>query len=245
MTVSPSPSPNSNSSVKPVRAENTVLQEFDDIFEALLACLGAIRILENNWVSNTVAEASGFLMKITDPNFLVCIHTTIDSSGYIQGSVCKIPVATLDIIQAYTMISNVMPALTSVRSCDDEYDTVYAKMGDDGKRCNVPTDSPYQYFNKAIFIPFLDALIMKMNKWFSDMSVHAIQGLQLVAFVDTQQPLGPQTEDSIVQCHRDDLPSPNTFHQGIHLWQQLWTGESDKPNTPFETLQDLNICSMV
>ena len=162
-----------------------------------------------------------FLWKITDPNVLVCIHTTIHSSGYTQGSVCKIPVATLAIIQAYTMISNVMSALTSVRSHDDEYDTVYAKMGDDGKRCNVPTDSPYQYFKRAIFIPFLDALIMKMNMWFSDISVQAIQGLQLVPSVATQQSMGPQTEDSIVQYHRDDLPSPNTFLQEVHLWQQL------------------------
>ena len=55
----------------------------------------------------------------------------------------------------------------------------------------------------------------------------------------------PQTEDSIVQYYRDVLPLPNTFHQEVRSWQHLWAGDSDKPKTLTDTLQDARVCSMM
>ena len=78
---------------------------------------------------------------------------------------------------------------------------------------NVQAATTKEYFKKAISI--LDFIIQQQfNVRFGHLMQHAIQALYLI-------PSNCAAADVVLDYCREDLPSPDTFHQEIKIWQAV------------------------
>ena len=150
------------------------------MFEELLVCLDAIGTLEDNWDAKTVAGASGFVKKITDPNFIVCIQT-IHLTGYTKG--LRVNLQGRHLIVSGVILWWIMYILLYPGSVENRHS---GAMFLQTLHINISKgQSSYHSWTHCLW------------KWTChehDMSMHSIQGLQLVPSVTTQKPVGHKQE---------------------------------------------------
>ena len=108
-------------------------------------------------------------------------------------------------------------------------------------RSNVPADTPEEYMQRSVLIPFLDHLIMDMNSRFEK---HVEKASKIEGLLPTK--LSPETTfDSIreaVELYSSDLPDPEVVDEEFSRWKSKWTAVlvSERP----ASLQDcLKACS--
>ena len=90
-------------------------------------------------------------------------------------------------------------------------------------RENVPSNTPEEYFRRAITIPFFDDMISHLNNRFSDVQRKAIMALSIVPSVFmTDQEADSSLEEELIEHYHDDLPSPSTLQQELHMWKYKW-----------------------
>jgi len=115
-----------------------------------------------------------YLQKL-DSTFIVSFQTELHNFfGYVKGLSSKLQGSSLDIVEGYKMIDSVKAVIESTREDETEFDALYEKanaMADIGnismprryarqtQRNNIPASSDKEYFKRAIFLPFLDAMI--------------------------------------------------------------------------------------
>ena len=90
-------------------------------------------------------------------------------------------------------------------------------------RENMPSHTPEEYFPRAITIPFFDDMISHLNNRFSDVQRKAIMALSIVLSVFmTDQEADSSLEEELIEHNHDDLPSPSTLQQELHMWKCKW-----------------------
>ena len=90
-------------------------------------------------------------------------------------------------------------------------------------RENVPSNTPDEYFRRAITIPILDDMISHLSNRFSDVQRKAIMALSIVPSVFmTNQEADPSLEEELIELYHEDPPSPSTLQQGLHMWKCKW-----------------------
>ncbi|WAR18852.1 hypothetical protein MAR_000690 [Mya arenaria] len=156
----------------------------------------------------------------------MCFTTVHHYFGYFSGLSKKLQGSSIDIIQAYDLVENVKELVDQARNDESIYDKVFdraTQMGNSAnlpslqpprqcscqtQRSNVPSTCPKAYFKRALYLPFVDAMVTQI----------------LGPFASSQEPpsLTEESVDTILSYYRPDLPSPTTFHQELALWQQLW-----------------------
>ena len=82
------------------------------MYEPMLECLEAIGGLETGLDTKAVTDAHGLLMKITESNFIMCFQTVLHMFGYVTGLCSKLQGSSLDIVEAYDMVTNVREAVS-------------------------------------------------------------------------------------------------------------------------------------
>ena len=107
-------------------------------------------------------------MKITESNFIMCFQTVLHMIGYVPGLCSKLQDCSLDIVEAYDMVTNVREAVSGARGEDStvvyekasemarkaglEHLEMPRRCGRQTQRNNVPADSTCQYFERVIII---------------------------------------------------------------------------------------------
>ena len=237
---------------------------FNDMYEAIILCLEAIGILENNWDTKTVTDAYGLLKCIKDPMFIVCFQVVYHFFGYIRGLSIKPQGSTLDILQGYNMAENVKMVLSDARKNDTEYDGVFSKAtqmaevanleslqtprrcGKQTQRSNVPGDTPKIYFKRTVYIPFLDSIIQQFSVRFESLAVQAIRAIKLVpVHLSSEVNLNDTMFHDIFDFYKDDMPSPASFFQELNLWNRMWANVENRPISIVETLSNSNSCTLM
>ena len=102
----------------------------------------------------------------------------------------------------------------------------------------MPSNTPEEYFRRAITIPFFDDMISHLNNRFSDVQRKAIMALSIVPSVFmTDQEADSSLEEKLIEHYHDDLPSPSTLQQELHMWKCKWklVEKSRLPDTPSVT----------
>ncbi|CAG2227075.1 Cilia- and flagella-associated protein 206 [Mytilus edulis] len=158
----------------------------------------------------------------------------------------------VDVVSALESVSLVKEALQDVRDNIGEFHAKWyseiLKMADDldvtpskprtcGRqttRSNVPCESTEDYYKKTIAIPLLDHMLTEMNSRFGDLQIKASMGLQVIPAMISQS----STND--FEYFVDDLPSPSTLEQEMHMWKLKWANESDPPSDINTALQNCN-----
>lgn len=239
----------------------TTLQAFNDMYEPILNCLEAICLLEREWDNKAVTESHGLLKLITDPTFIVCFQTVLHFFGYVSGLSRKLQGSELDIIQGYNLVQNVKETVYAARSDHNDFENVYSKceiMGnvanitslEPPRRCgrqihrnNVPAETSKQYFERSVYLPFLDSLMQQFAMRFDGLAKKAVSAMRLMPTHLNQ--LDSQSANDVLEYYKDDLPMSNTFDQELALWRRLWNTQSDKPQHLAATLQDSRSCPLM
>ena len=119
--------------------------------------------------------------------------------GFIKGLTVSLQSHSQDICNAYNEVDNVKSALREIRNVDTHHRTWYdiaITLGDtvntppsiprrcarQMSRCNVPGDTPEEYYRRAITVPFLDELLSHLDTRFSKTQL-AVKALSIVPSV--------------------------------------------------------------
>lgn len=235
----------------------TTLQDFEDMYEALLICLDAIGLSERGWDGKAVTDAYGLMKRITDSMFIVSFQTVLHIFGYMKGLSKKLQGTEMDVIQAYDIVELVKETVKFTRSNEKDYDIIFTKAekmakladitieiprrcGRQTQRSNIPADDAKEYYRRTVFIPFLDSTIQQMDMRFNTLSKAALRGIYLLP--NNVNKITEETTSSLIDFYDTDLPSPSTFPQEVELWKRLWYGQEDVPNTISSTLSDSRTC---
>ena len=66
-------------------------------------------------------------------------------------------------------------------------------------------------------------MVSHLNKRFSDVQRKAIMALSIVPSVFmTDQEADSSLEEELIEHYHDDLPSPSTLQQELHMWKCKW-----------------------
>ena len=145
-----------------------------EVFRDMLPALAPLKSLAQHMAGERVLKrASALLISITQFQFLMSLEVTWAGLGFIKGLIISLQGQSKDICCAYNEIVTVKEALSEVRSNIDTYhkklyDSVVSLGGKINalppslpRRCtqqtnreNVPSNTPEEYFRRAITIPF-------------------------------------------------------------------------------------------
>ncbi|CAG2195052.1 unnamed protein product [Mytilus edulis] len=180
--------------------------------------------------------------------------------GYLNGLSRKLQGTALDLLQGYSMVDNIKNVLISARGNDAEYDNVYQKAeqmaevadtelviprrcGRQTQRSNVPGDTPQVYFKRAVYLPYIDALIQEYSSRFNSLSQKAVKAMALIPAHLEQT--NRDALDDLLEVYKDDLPMASSFQKEYNLWQRQWSSQTDKPNNIKDTLVDSRVCPLL
>lgn len=239
----------------------TTIQVFNAMYQPIIDCLSAIGT-ERGWDTKAVTESQGLLKRITNATFIVCFQTAMYYYGYLNGLSRKLQGTALDLLQGYSMVDNIKSVLISARGNDAEYDNVtsYQKAeqmaevadtelviphhcGRQTQRSNVQGDTPQVYFKRAVYLPYIDALIQEYSSRFNSLSQKAVKAMALIPAHLEQT--NRDAFDDLFEVYKDDLPMASSFQQEYNLWQRQWSSQTDKPNNIKDTLVDSRVCPLL
>jgi hypothetical protein len=133
---------------------------------------------------------------LTDPVFVVSLHLLKAVIGETKGLSTQLQAKAIDLVNATVEVERVIQRLTEWRSDDGDvkYSEIFAAAvqmyGDDipkprvnkrqTHRSNVPADTAFQYYRRAVWYPMLDQTIEDLHTRFSESSKVAMNIAQLL-----------------------------------------------------------------
>ena len=76
-----------------------------------------------------------------------------------------------------------------------------------------------------------------LNSRFGDLASQSIQSLKYIPSHATG-PMEQETVEEMLRHYKEGLPSPNSFHQEVKLWQHMSSCQDSKPDSQSVTLAD-------
>ena len=158
-----------------------LLPSFVKVLETIVYGSGEEGSLDWSWDADTKTKANGLLHAICSFEFIVTILCVLKILTVIKPISIKLQKKTNDIVQAYSMVREVLQELQAIR---EEADTHFKVFYDESvalayqfevepkvprraarqrNRSNHPSTSPEEYFRCAIFLPFIDHTIQEMS----------------------------------------------------------------------------------
>ena len=111
------------------------------------------------------------------------------------------------------------------------------RCGRQTQRSNVQAETPEEYYRRSLTIPFIDHMISHIATRFSNLQEKASMALTIVPSVLLQSNTSGTSITNLVDFFREDLPSPSTIDQEIHLWRCKWQNFTGQvPDSPREAL---------
>ena len=217
---------------------HVILEEIQVLYEPILRTLEKITS-DWGWGCKTVDTAYSLLKNITDSTFLVALSVCAYTLGFTKPLSTMLQGTSMDVIDAYKNIKLVKGHLNTLRkNCDKVFsDDVWnmcqtlartaeidivppRRCGRQTKRNNVPCTCTEEYFRLALFVPTIDHLISELEFRFSQIQIHAAQGMYLIP--ENLNTIQSEEKDNIFNAFKWALPSPLTFLQEVELWKTKW-----------------------
>lgn len=118
--------------------------------------------------------------------------------------------------------------------------TVPRQCSRQSQRSNVPASSAKEYFKRNTYLPYLDSLIQQLDFRFSTLAQQSAQALCLVP--SNHSRLNQEVLHAIETSFGSDMPDQSSFLQELNLWKQMWSHQTDQPDTLSKTLLDDRTC---
>ena len=104
-------------------------------------------------------------------------------------------------------------------------------------RSNIPAASVQEYFQRNVAIPFLDHIIISINRQFSKSTVTAISLLGLVPSIICSQDVN--LEEALIKF-RDDLSLPELTDAELRRWRNRYMAMllEKRPSSPVKAIKE-------
>lgn len=205
-----------------------------------------------NWDSKTIVSANGLLKMFHSFGFILSFVVTMNAMAIIKPVSIKLQYKTNDIVYAYSKIKEVISELDSIRSSENILHMWYVQSEEIAgevnvvpqvprvasrqiHRANVDHESPEQYYQRSIVLPFLDNLREQMRERFGNTQMLASKLINLVPSVICSD----SSFDDVVSFYKDDLPHPSIVNTEIMRWKAKWERQSagDRPGSLCKSLE--------
>jgi len=154
-------------------------------FDLLLAIVKALEKISETWTDKeTVSSAVALLNSIQDGGFIVTLKIVAAVSAVSAPLSVQLQSKDLDLAEALRLADGVKEILQGMRTkAEERFHDIFEEpeilcKGIDMEikmprraqqqlyRCNVPAESPEEYFKKAVYIPFIDHFLVQMEERF-------------------------------------------------------------------------------
>ena len=208
-----------------------------------------------DWDPANRNEAQQILASITSFEFIVVFMTMYQYLAHLAGITVKLQRATIDIVEAHDMITEVGSFYRKEREeCGTNFSRIYnqsvsmaEKVGTAAEmpritsrqqhRSNAEAQTPREYFQRNVAIPLLDHIIMCIEEQFSPSAKVATSLLGLVPSVLCSRNVNL---NAAVNAYTDDLPSPELFEMELTRWRSRYLAMEPelRPASPAVAIKD-------
>ena len=201
--------------------------------------------LFSDWDAENRSAAQQILSSITTFEFILVFLMAYQYLSHLSGiTIPQLQSSTLDIIEAHGMIKSIKDVYQREReNMEVGYKAIYdhaVRMADQvgfissmpriakrqQHRSNAPAESPFDYYNRNVAIPFLDHISSNLNTQFSVMAVTASSLLGLVPAIICTRDV--DIEDAL-KIYSNHLPSPELVRQELKHWKYEKMPEDKRP----------------
>ena len=191
------------------------------------------------WEGKYKAEANGLLGGIKNFGFIITFLTMYQFLSHLAGITVKRQSSSLDIVQAFSMVDEVMAVYKALReTVEEDFGKIYEQAvrmaneidiepakpraaGRQKHRANAPSETVKEYYLVNMAIPFLDHIISEFGARFEGLSVRASKLFGLIPSILCSEEV-PVDISEAVEMYKDDLPSPELMDQELKRWKVKW-----------------------
>ncbi len=205
--------------------------------------------LYRDWDTQSRSEAQQILASITGFDFIVIFLMVYHYLAHLSGITVQLQGTAVDIIQAYTMISDIKHVYRKEREdVDERFESVIytqaVRLADkvgttpcrpripkrQKNRSNVPGDTVVDFYKRNVVIPFMDHIIKNLEDRFSPLAVTATSLLGLVPSLICSREIDIR---EATEVYHNDLPSPELVPQEVMRWKVRYENmpEEKRPAT--------------
>ena len=161
------------------------LDHFLTLHSSIVACMETISLEgSSKWSPDSLTDASTLLLALSTTDLLSALVITTVCLRYMLGLTHSLQAEAKDIVQAVSVVNNIISILRALREDVDKFDSKcfaeVQRMCDNvgvepslprlcGRQChrsNVPAQSPSEYYRRTITIPVLDHLLSQLETRF-------------------------------------------------------------------------------
>jgi hypothetical protein len=170
-------------------------ENFGQLFEVIVDLFEDISSTPCAWNRDTCTDASTLLVAITKFDFLMAFVVAWKTLSLLKPLSVGLQSSSLDICKAYEEVDSTRRSIEHVRSNVEQFNlewfaiaesksaavgagspTLPRRCGRQVARCNVPAETPCEYFKRAITIPFLDHLLCELHHRFDTEQLRVLGG---------------------------------------------------------------------
>ena len=221
-----------------------------------------------DWDTSSRTEAQQILSAITSFDFIVTFVTVYEYFSHMSGITVKLQRKTLDILEAFQMINEIISfyksertaVSTSFKRIFQESVRLASQVETEVKvprianrqqhRSNPEFSSPDDYYEKTVAIPLLDHIVTSLEDRFSSGAQIAASLFGIVPSLYCSKEVN---FDDALEKYASDLPSPALFATEFKRWKARYERMSHdlRPTTPAQAIKDCdpdmfpNICVLL
>jgi hypothetical protein len=135
------------------------------------------------------ADASSLLASITKSDFIISLAVLNDVMSVTKTLAIVLQSASNDLISAVDHVAVLQHQLNAWRNDDDRFAKIFGKaeevlgepltipriVGRQKNRNNIPASSAEEYFQRAVYLPFLDGILAQLDAYFAPHKAHALR----------------------------------------------------------------------
>ena len=201
-------------------------------------------------------KASGLANAISSFSFIITLLTAMKCLSVLKPLSVKLQKRDLDVYEVYTNKNNVTDDLQDIRDniediWTEEFDlavtstsnidvvpSIPRRTNQQQHPHNVPAQTPFDYYKRAVAIPLLDHLHSEMKTYLSPSNDAVFSSLfnvlpELVAVGDRNPDI-----EAALEFYENDLPVPHVVDVELLRWKRKWcsTEDADLPTSAVQTL---------
>lgn len=234
------------------------LDIFIELFEPIVQSLADIKDnVQGNWNPDSCRDASGLYYGTVAFQFIVTLIVVYRCLAWTRPLTKQLQATDYDIVKCVEKVKCLLSKLTSLRSkisqnhnaWFEEATSMAQSVGTDPSmprivarqmnRSNAPAQTPSQYYQRSLSIPFLDHLCSQISLRFSDLNLAVLSAFHaLPARVVCQHDWQEKFKDFLSYC-RNDLPEARHLEMELEMWQETWENYEGTPPTSVQSLLPL------
>eukprot|EP00112_Aurelia_sp_Birch-Aquarium-sp1_P023908 Seg732.10 transcript_id=Seg732.10/GoldUCD/mRNA.D3Y31 product="52 kDa repressor of the inhibitor of the protein kinase" protein_id=Seg732.10/GoldUCD/D3Y31 len=234
------------------------LDIFIELFEPIVQSLADIKDnVQGNWNPDSCRDASGLYYGTVAFQFIVTLIVVYRCLAWTRPLTKQLQATDYDIVKCVEKVKCLLSKLTSLRSkisqnhnaWFEEATSMAQSVGTDPSmprivarqmnRSNAPAQTPSQYYQRSLSIPFLDHLCSQISLRFSDLNLAVLSAFHaLPARVVCQHDWQEKFKDFLSYC-RNDLPEARHLEMELEMWQGTWENYEGTPPTSVQSLLPL------